>query len=119
VAASSPDPSFPRIPELEQDVRELAATAGLVVLALAGVFAITVGVLGVAAHCYDVCDPRADSWFSRPGAWERWVQLGLAVLFGALVFAAAVSGFRSRYSTAALLVIAAGPALTAWLLVVT
>ena len=36
-----------------------------------------------------------------------------------LVFAAAVSGFRSRYLTAALLVIAAGPTLAAWLLVVT
>jgi hypothetical protein len=47
------------------------------------------------------------------------VQLGLALLFGMLVFAAAVSGFRSRYSTAALLVIAAGPTLAAWLLVVT
>ena len=116
---ASADRSSPRIPQAEQDVREFAATAGLVLLALAGIFAITVGVLGASAHCYDVCDPRSDHWFSRPGAWERWVQLGLAVLFGMLVFGAALSGFRSRYSTAAVLVIAAGPALAAWLLVVT
>jgi hypothetical protein len=93
---AAPDRSIPRIPEPEQDVRELAGTAGLVVLALAGVFAVAVGVLGASAHCYDVC--------------------GLALLF---VFAAAVSGFRGRYSTAAVLVSAAGPTLAAWLLVVT
>jgi hypothetical protein len=101
-----------------QDARELAASAVLVLLALAGVFAVGVGALGAAAHCLDACDPRSEDWFSRPGAWERWVQLGLAVLFGLLVFAAAVSGFRNRYSTAAVLVVAAGPALAAWLLVV-
>jgi hypothetical protein len=89
-----------------------------VVLAVAGVFAISVGMLGAVAHCVDVCDPRSDDWFSRPGAPERWIQLGLAVLFGVLVLSAAVSAFRNRYSTAAILVIAAGPALAAWLLVV-
>ena len=88
-------------------------------LALAGVLAVAVGTLGVTAHCVDVCDPRSEDWFNRPGAWERWVQLGLALLFGLLVLAAAVSGFRNRYSTAAVLVVAAGPALAAWLLVVT
>jgi hypothetical protein len=98
--------------------RRLAARAALALLATAGLVAIGIGAVGAIVHCYDICDPQSEDWLSRPGAWERWVQLGLAVAFGLLLMAAALAGYRDRYAVAVLLIVVAIPALTAWVVVV-
>jgi hypothetical protein len=88
-----------------------------VALVVAAVAILAIGLLGWHLHCWDICDPGSEEWFSREGASEPDVQLALAAVIAGLVGAASVLGWRQRWRYASVLLAASAPVFVVWLVI--
>lgn len=89
------------------------------VLAAFGMLLFGIAVAVTANHCSNECDAAiASGWFEKPGAWEKWVQLGAATLVALPLAWAALAAFRGHGKGAAQRAFIAIMPLAVWIILI-